>query len=373
MRALDRPLQVGAEQPCEPVDCERLHGGFAILGEIGCQLARDLDHGKPRARHIAEHGRGARVDRFLEYELVALQPERISGKLDRHVLVAAEAKLADRLGVARGQAGLELDLPGGEHAGRGGHDGRAGGQQRPARFRLDQPVAPRDPRHGAEELDRRPKGELGHQRAEPLPAERGDLAFGRFGEIHRRDVAQGLAAPEISEHEFHRRAPVAEIVGQRLGARNVDLAAGRIGNAAIAAQEIGEEIFRFAFARIAKPDPQPLARRHRIDVEPDFDRELRQRIEIGHVDPTRPALIRNAEGSRVGEAAAAPALTRFQDHEPASGRGDAARGRNACSPGAHDQDVEIGLNRWSREHGRRRNGDGTGEKRAAVHRQTINY
>src|SRR5260370_298748 len=119
MRALDRPLQVGAEQPAKPIDCERLHGGFAILGEIGCQLARDLDHGKPRARHIAEHGRGARVDRFLEYELVALQSERIAGKLDRHVLVAAEAKLADRLGVARGQAGLELDLPGGEHAGRG--------------------------------------------------------------------------------------------------------------------------------------------------------------------------------------------------------------------------------------------------------------
>jgi hypothetical protein len=57
MGALDRPLQVGAEQPGKPVDCERRHCGFAVLGEIGCQLAGDLDHAKARARHVGMQGR----------------------------------------------------------------------------------------------------------------------------------------------------------------------------------------------------------------------------------------------------------------------------------------------------------------------------
>jgi hypothetical protein len=84
---------------------------------------------------------------FLEDKIIGLQPERIPRKLYCHVLIAAEAEPADRLGVARGQAGLELDLARGEHAGGDGHDGGTGGEHCPARFRLDQPPAPLDPRH----------------------------------------------------------------------------------------------------------------------------------------------------------------------------------------------------------------------------------
>jgi hypothetical protein len=101
-----RPFQVGAEHG-KPVDRERRHRGFAILGEIGCQLAGDLNHAEARARHIGKQRCGARVCRFLKYKIIAPQPERIAGKLDRYMLIAAEAELADRLGLARGQGGLK--------------------------------------------------------------------------------------------------------------------------------------------------------------------------------------------------------------------------------------------------------------------------
>src|SRR5262245_21925720 len=112
--------------------------------------------------------------------------------------------------------------------------------------------------------------------------------------------------------------PVAEILRQRLRAGHVDLAASRLRNRAIASEKIGEEILGFTLARVAQSDPQPLALWHRIDVDSGFDSELRQRIDVGGVEQTGAALIGNAEAAHVGEAAAAPAVARFEDHEFAS-------------------------------------------------------
>jgi len=191
-------------------------------------------------------------------------------------------------------------------------------------------------------LDRQPGRELAEQRADPLPAERIDVALGGFGEIRRRYLAQRLGAAEWSEHELHGRAPLAEILRQRLRAGDVGPAVSRIVDGAIAAHEARQKILHFAFARIAQPDPQPLTRRRRIDIEPGPDRELRHRIEVGHVDPMRAAVVGSAEGAHVGEAAPAHAVARFQERESTAGRHDATRGRDAGSPGAHDDDVDVG-------------------------------
>ncbi len=164
---------------------------------------------------------------------------------------------------------------------------------------------------GAESLDRQTFRKLHQQRAEALPAESVDVALGRFREIHRRDLAQILAAAERPEKEFDRRLQVAKILRQRLQAGHVDLAARGILDRAVAAHERGQKILELALARIAAADAQPLPRRGRIDIEPGGERELRDRIDVRHVDPVRAEIDRHAEKARIGEAAPAGAARRL--------------------------------------------------------------
>ena len=85
-----------------------------------------------------------------------------------------------------------------------------------------------------------PSASAAMQCAETLPAESVGIAFGGFREIHRRYLRQLLAAAEWAEHEFDRWPPVAEIVRQRLRARDVALARG-VGDGAIGAHLRGKK------------------------------------------------------------------------------------------------------------------------------------
>src|SRR5215471_14854673 len=87
MRAFDCLLDLGAEQTREPVDRERRHGGLALPGKVGPEIAGDFDETKARAGDVGEQSGAARTRCFLEYEVVALQSERVAGKLDCDVIV----------------------------------------------------------------------------------------------------------------------------------------------------------------------------------------------------------------------------------------------------------------------------------------------
>ena len=210
------------------------------------------------------------------------------------------------------------------------------------------------------------------QRAETLPAERIGVALGGAGEIHCRDLGEVLGAPERAEHEFDRRSPVAEIVGQRLRARDVALARG-IGDGAIGAHPQGEEILDLALARVAPADAHLLALRRRIDLDAAARRELGDRIEVGRMNPMRAAVIGHAESARVGDAAPADMVGRLDQHELAPGGGDFTRGRDTCRTGSDDDHVDAGQGRGDgaerracRQRGRGRRG---GEERAAAQSQ----
>src|SRR4029077_9532814 len=99
--------------------------------------------------------------------------------------------------------------------------GRGPGARTPSTAR---PPAPFDRSHGRIELHRQPRRELCQQRAEALAAESIDVALGGAREVQRRNLRQILAAAEGAEKELNCRAPLAEVLRQRLRARHVALA-----------------------------------------------------------------------------------------------------------------------------------------------------
>ncbi len=116
---------------------------------------------------------------------------------------------------------------------------------------------------------------------------------------------------------------------------------------AIAAHEIRQEILHFPFPRVAQPDAQPLARRGGVEVEPGLRHELRQRVDVGHVNPMRPAVIGDAERARVGETAPTHAVGRLEEHKLAPRCSDATCGGDASGASAGDDNIDA-AGSWKR-------------------------
>ncbi len=275
------------------------------------------------------------------------------------MVVAAEREALQRVGVAARQLRLEADAVVEQHAGRGRHDHRA---------RRDGPARGADLDIGASgkidrldrirELHRQALREIGDQCAKTLAAELIDVALGGLCEIRGRDVGEVLGAAERAEHELDRRLPVGEVLRQRRSAGDVGAAATGLDDGAVRPHHRGEVVLHLDFAGVAAADAELLGRRCRIDVEPGARDERRDRVELGRMDPVRPAVIGHAERRRVGEAAAADAVGRFQHDEPRLGGGDAARGGDAGGAGADDDDFRIGTGRTPGRSGRTGGGGG---------------
>jgi hypothetical protein len=147
--------------------------------------------------------------------------------------------------------------------------GRSGGARNdPAThgLDLDRIARRRHPLHRHVDLHRH-VGKLGQQRAEPLAAERIDVAFERARKIHRRNIFEVLAATERAEHEFDSGPPVAEIFRQNLRAGHICFSARSILDRAVRLHDSGEIILHLAFARVALDHPQLLPRRRRVDLK----------------------------------------------------------------------------------------------------------
>ena len=83
---------------------------------------------------------------------------------------------------------------------------------------------------------------LRQQRAETLAAKRIDVALGGFREVIGRDFAQFLAATVGAEHEFDRRPPIAQVLGQSIVAIDVGLAARGLSDRAVASAPASRDI-----------------------------------------------------------------------------------------------------------------------------------
>ena len=303
---------------------------------------------------------------FLEHQIVALQAERIARQFQNDAVVAAERKLVAGIELALGQSRRELDAAAHQHIGRCRNDDGTGihaalcGHDVDAT--LDRGVHFRDRRR---QLHRQPGAKVHQQRAETLPAECIHIALGGFREIHRRDVAQILAAAEWAEEKFHHRPQIAEIVGQRFRAGDVRLAAHGILDRAIAAHERGQKIFKLALARVAAPDAQALSRRGGVDTDARALRKLRDRIDLRHMDPVRAEIDRDTPEPRVGQAASADIVGRLENERALSRCLDAPRRRDPGRAGADDRDIGTCAARLAKG---RRGGKprGGGEKRASA-------
>ena len=95
-RALDDGLHVGAVESAEPGEGEVDHRGLALRGQFAAERAADVDHADRAAQHVAEDRRGAAAFGFLEDDFVGPQPQRVAGKLERNMVVAAELEPRSR-------------------------------------------------------------------------------------------------------------------------------------------------------------------------------------------------------------------------------------------------------------------------------------
>ncbi len=111
MRALDRLLDVGAEQLFQPLDRIGGHLARPLGSKLAAERTRDIDIGERRAADIGEQRRGALALGLLEHQIVAREPERIAGNFERHALVIAEAKPARGIDVPLRHAGAKASLP----------------------------------------------------------------------------------------------------------------------------------------------------------------------------------------------------------------------------------------------------------------------
>ena len=305
-----------------------------------------------------------RVDRFLEHQIVALEAEWIVRQFERDVVVAAERELGHGLELPRRQPRRELDGAGRDHVGRGGDDGGAGDDRALRRFHLD--AAPQIDRcRRRRQFDRDTLGKAGEQRAETLPAEGIDVAFGGFREIHGRDFRKLLAAAERAEHELDCRPPVAEVARQRLPAGDVTLARS-LDDRAIGAHAHGQEILELALPGVASADAHLLACRRRIDIKPPARRRLGHWVEVGHMDPVGAAVIGHAESGHIGDAAAAGVIGRFDHHDLPLGCRNPPRRGNPGGARADDDDIRLAAKRCGAGGGPRRKRSRGGKERAAA-------
>ena len=219
---------------------------------------------------------------------------------------------------------------GGDHVGRHGDDGGAGGDR--ALRRLHRDVAARvDRGRRRRQFDRDPLGERGEQRAESLPAERVDIALGGSRRSRRPRPAPGPCRSRTGRARIRsvgRQSPrsFGSACAQETSALRAASAMARLARTCS-----GQKILKLAFARVAPADAHLLARRRRIDFDAARGAELRHRIEIGHVDPVRAAVVRHAEGARIGDAAAADMVGRF-DAARTAGRRRRSGARRRCRP-----------------------------------------
>ncbi len=63
-------------------------------------------------------------------------------------------------------------------------------------------------------------------------------------------------------------------------------------------------------------------------------------LSVGQIDPMRAAIERHAEALRVGDAAAADMIGRFEQHVTPAGGGDLSRRGDAGRAGADDDDID---------------------------------
>ena len=229
-----------------------------------------------------------------------------------------------------GSAGRELELAVGQHVGRDGDDDGARLQRALAAVSTREAAARLrgDPRHRRRQAAPAALGELCQQRAEALPAEGVDIALARAREIHHRQFAEVLAAAERPEEELDRRLPVAEILRHRLRAGDVGLAARGILDRAVRAHQHGERIPR-ARPRAHCGGRSASSGRAAPDrcSSPVRGASLATRIEVRRVQPVRAEIERHAEGRGVGDAAAADAVGRLEQHRRACRRLDAVARR----------------------------------------------
>src|SRR5262249_8301653 len=222
-------------------------------GEIAAEVAADVDHAQARARRVGEDGRRARSARLLEHELVGAQAERVAWQLQRNVIVATELELGGGVEVAPRQFGVEPDFAGGEDIGGDRDDGGWRHHAAVRRADLHDASAPFDAGYRICELDRKPRRQLGQQRAKALAAEGIGVALRRAGEVDGRNLGQILAAAEWAKKELDARAPFTEVLRKRLRAGHVALA-GRLENRRIGAHQHSQIVLHLAFAREAPPD-----------------------------------------------------------------------------------------------------------------------
>jgi hypothetical protein len=376
--ALDRLADVGAVETGQPTERKIEHRGVALGGQIAPEAACHIHDAERRARRVGEQRRRAGAVGFFEHHFVRSQPERIVGQFQRHMVVAAELELGGGVELAFRQIGVELDLAGRKHIGGDRHDGGAGRQHAPRGLDLDAAGAfpPGDAADRIGKLDRDAAGELGQERAESLAAQEVAVALGGMREIDRRDLGQILGAAERAQHELDHGAPAAEVLGQRLRAGKIGLAR-RIRDGGGGAHDSAQIVLHLAFARVAPPDAHALARWRRIDVEPGLGPELRHRIDLRHMDPVGPAIKRNAEHGRVGDAAAADRRGGFEECKAPADSRKAPRRRNAGRPGPHNDHIDaagarsrsgfLGAGRRRPNRGRMRRRDRHGSRHVSRH------
>jgi hypothetical protein len=143
-------------------------------------------------------------------------------------------------------------------------------------------------------LNRARRRELCEKRTQSLPAKCAVVAFGRAGNIDRREFREILAAAVGTQEEFDGRPPFAQVFRQDLRTGNVALARG-VMDSGVGPNQACEEIFHLAFARVAPADAHALPGRREIEVKTSLRGELGNGTIVSQVNAVRAAVIRHAE------------------------------------------------------------------------------
>ena len=205
------------------------------------------------------------------------------------------------------------------------------------------------------QLHRQAFGELAEQRAEPLAAERVDVALERAGEIHRRDLRRDSCRSRTARARTRPPAASRRDPSAAPACRNVGLAARGILDRAVRAHDRGEIILHLAFARVAPRDAQLLPRRRRIDVEPGArGASFATGLMSGMCSQCAPRSYGTPKVRGLGDAAPADAVARLEQREAPARRRDLARRRNSRRARADDRHVGLARGRDRAE--RRRGG-----------------
>lgn len=105
-----------------------------------------------------------------------------------------------------------------------------------------------------------------------------------------------------------------------------------------------------------------LAWRGPIEVKTGRAGKFRQRIGLGRVKPMSATIDRHAKGLRIGDAASADVVGRFQQHDAALGSEDMTGRGDAGDAGADHHDIDVVRLLRQRECRRGHRRSGTGKK-----------